>query len=304
MPAMMPLCSCAPQCQHTIHFVDFLPPPPSSLQITMMKILALPLLLAVPASADFFTVVHKFVDESAKTAFWAAQTPESAAAYATKNLADGVYNHYFLPDADNSDYINCLWETKNSMTDTEFQTFIDGPDGPSQNTFVNTPYRANVGAALPKSAFVAPLKLNNFDNKVPAGSVFWVEHTFVAGKAADWLAALANVVPAEMAAANIANGVNNPQFILLGTNDTDATMDAMCVWETENVMTVAEFQKFIDGPTGPGEGVFKNVVHKWNGAGYGPEPAFEAVAVPTSAPTASASAAFLSGTVVLFALTL
>ncbi len=40
----------------------------------------------------------------------------------------GYFNHCFMPLSQKG-HINCVWEVKDGISETEFQDFIDGPDG-------------------------------------------------------------------------------------------------------------------------------------------------------------------------------
>jgi len=228
-----------------------------------------------PKESKYRTVVHEFVDGQAE-AFWANMGVQANfQAFLAQNAEDNVHLHYFLPDTSGKK-VNCLWETSSCWSDTEFQTWVDGPRGPGQGVFVNTPYLANVGAYLPATGFNddgTPSGVPIPAGAAPQGSVYWVEHHFLNETvAAPWLANLPNWNQADYNTANYAIGVANPQFILKHPDSPSA----MCVWETKEVMTPAQFQAFIDGPTGPGEGVFNNVIHETAPGGVMPATAFPA----------------------------
>merc|ERR1711998_40222 len=221
-------------------------------------------------SANMRSVVHQFKEGTAD-AWWAYfADPDVFANFLAQNALDGTYMHYFLPDTDGT--INCLWETDGCWSDEKFQAWIDGPTGPGfmpetaplpyDNVFVNTPYMGTTAIA-PAPHFPTPPPEE--ECKTPEGSVYWVKHTFVEGPTADaWIEGLATFDFPGYEAFNLANGVNNPQFLLPSTDTSpgDMSPDCMCVWETAAPMTADEFQAFIDGPLGPGEGVFINTPHE------------------------------------------
>ena len=45
--------------------------------------------------------------------------------------------------------INCTWEAKGDCSPEDFQTFIDGPDGPGEGVFVNKCYKVMPGGMSP-----------------------------------------------------------------------------------------------------------------------------------------------------------
>jgi hypothetical protein len=65
----------------------------------------------------FITVVHTFVDDEKKAAWWAKMGPmmgDKAAmdAMAASHKAIGYTNHYAMPTGPKGDKLNCLWECK------------------------------------------------------------------------------------------------------------------------------------------------------------------------------------------------
>jgi len=232
---------------------------------------SMPMEPACETSARYRTVIHVFKEGTSGA--WNDWFSDSTNFnnFLAQNEMDGTYMHYFMPSTDGTT-INCLWETSSCWSDEDFQAWIDGPTGPGympptapmpyDNVFVNTPYRGTA-AIVPPPHFPDPPAVT--ECKAPAGSVYFVKHYFEPNALADtWIDNLATFNPEEYQAGNMANGVHNPQFILLSTDTTDGhgSPDAMCVWETESPMTPEEFQTFIDGPTGPGEGVFTNVPYQ------------------------------------------
>jgi len=227
---------------------------------------------ACTASRHLRSVIHKFKSDADVQAWYAYfGQPSTLSAFFAQNAIDGVYMHYFMPSTDGLT-INCLWETNGCWSDEYFQMWIDGPTGPglvppgvpgaNPNVFINTPHKGTTAIAppnhfLPDGTNVGGPPTGGKDSpcKPIQGSLFFVRHTYKPNPAAvDWVNGLATFSPPNYATYNFGNDVSNPQFILLDTNTTTGspTPDAMCVWETKNQMTPAEFQAYIDGPTGPG----------------------------------------------------
>jgi len=214
---------------------------------------------AAPGKAPcFFTVVHTFVEGKAE-AWWSAISSmgeKEWAAMAEKHHALGFHNHSFLPTS-TTGVINCLWECQAETTAEQFQAFIDGPDGPGEGVFVNQAYRVMDGGVLPTSFF---------HDSAPApampttGTFFWVHHTFKEGAAAGFWEMLRGMEPADFAAMaekNHALGLHNHSFAPCAVEGP-----CVCIWESNEPMTAESFQRFIDGPDGPGAGaVFDNAVH-------------------------------------------
>lgn len=85
---------------------------------------------------------------------------------------------------------------------------------------------------------------------------FSVVHTFNEGKADQWWQFISSMSPSDWAAMtdkHHALGFHNHSFL-----PTGPTGVINCLWECKSDVTVEEFQAFIDGPDGPGEGVFVN----------------------------------------------
>jgi len=83
---------------------------------------------------------------------------------------------------------------------------------------------------------------------------FSVVHTFVEGKADGWWAMLGSMTDAQQQAMYAKwheMGYHNHSFL-----PTSPTGLINCLWETKPGTTPEQFQAFIDGPDGPGEGVF------------------------------------------------
>jgi hypothetical protein len=59
----------------------------------------------------------------------------------------------------------CVWEAKDEMAVEEFQTFIDGPDGPGEGVFKNTVHKAMPGATLPRAHFTVQHRINKIPIK-------------------------------------------------------------------------------------------------------------------------------------------
>ena len=89
-----------------------------------------------------------------------------------------------MPEGGNAP-IMCLWETKEKMSVGDFQKFIDGPDGPSNDCLVNEVYKVMPGGILPPSYFAGHLKSENV-SAATSGSFFWIFHKFVKGKENDF----------------------------------------------------------------------------------------------------------------------
>lgn len=106
-------------------------------------------------TGSFFWVHHTF-QEGAADGFWemlSKMSAEDMAAMQEKNATLGFHNHAFLPCSAEGPCI-CIWESKEPMASEEFQTFIDGPDGPGAGlVFKNVVHAAMEGAALPSAKF-------------------------------------------------------------------------------------------------------------------------------------------------------
>lgn len=113
---------------------------------------------AKKTTGGFFWVFHEF-KEGAAPAFWemmGGMKPEDLAAMTAKNNELGFHNHAFLPCGEAGPCI-CIWEAKSAVTPEEFQTFMDGPDGPGAGAVFNNEVHAVMeGAVLPSARFTAP----------------------------------------------------------------------------------------------------------------------------------------------------
>lgn len=195
---------------------------------------------------------------------------EDYPALTKKNNDNGYHNHTFLP-ADMAGPINCLWECKEETSPEDFQTFIDGPDGPGPGIFVNKCYKVMPGGITP-----TPWDFTTPPTEAPkptTGSFFWVFHEFKEGAAKgfwDMMGAMKAEDLAALEAKNNSLGFHNPQF-----NPCGPEGPCICIWETKTAMEIAEFQAFIYGPDGPGAGkVFNNTVYKSMPAGVVPSAKF------------------------------
>ena len=83
-------------------------------------------------ASSFYIVNHHFKPGMAAE-WWgktgALMSDEAAFAENTKSTMEkGFFNHSFMPMAADGP-IYCVWEAKEGISDSEFQDFIDGPDG-------------------------------------------------------------------------------------------------------------------------------------------------------------------------------
>jgi hypothetical protein len=83
-------------------------------------------------ASSFYIVNHHFKPGMAGE-WWgktgALMSDEAAFAENIKSTMDkGFFNHSFMPMAAEGP-IYCVWEAKEGISDSEFQDFIDGPDG-------------------------------------------------------------------------------------------------------------------------------------------------------------------------------
>ena len=53
------------------------------------------------------------------------------------------------------DDIFCIWEASQPLSAEEFQSFIDGPDGPAPGVFINRVFPVIEGGITPSTAFPA-----------------------------------------------------------------------------------------------------------------------------------------------------
>ena len=81
--------------------------------------------------ASQFYIVHHHFKPGMAGSWWGvmAEADEAAqAAMAEKWLSMGYFNHCFMPLSQEGP-MYCVWEVKDSVSESEFQDFIDGPDG-------------------------------------------------------------------------------------------------------------------------------------------------------------------------------
>lgn len=103
------------------------------------------------SSGSFFWVHHTFRKGKAHD-FWADMAEMDMDAFEATCRAQGVVNHYFLPTTD-PDTVFCVWESEKPMDATEFQAWMDGPNGVSPGMFDNVVYPVVEGATLPSAKF-------------------------------------------------------------------------------------------------------------------------------------------------------
>ena len=99
----------------------------------------------------FFYVYHEFQEGAAPGFFeWVASLkPEDWTAVHDKNLSLNMWNHSFAPCGAEGP-VFCCWESRNDISVEEFQTFIDGPDGPGAGkVFINKVHKVMEGFPLP-----------------------------------------------------------------------------------------------------------------------------------------------------------
>jgi len=83
--------------------------------------------------ASSFYIVNHHLKPRMAAEWWgklgAHMSDEAAFAENVKSTMDkGFFNHSFMPMAAEGP-IYCVWEAKEGISDSEFQDFIDGPDG-------------------------------------------------------------------------------------------------------------------------------------------------------------------------------
>lgn len=218
----------------------------------------------------FITVVHTFVDDEKKAAWWAKMGPmmgDKAAmdAMAASHKAIGYTNHYAMPTGPKGDKLNCLWECKDEESAGKFQDFIDNDaiSPASGGVFTNACTRAMPGALVPGTGLT---DAEVVEPKPSSGAFFWVQHNFKEGGPAAWWPLMGPVLgdPAkfqEMVDQHKANGMYNHSFIA----DKAGTENPMvCIWEAQADCTVEEFQAFVDDASkgAPGNEHLENVVYK------------------------------------------
>lgn len=253
--------------------------------------------LFIPDAKKQWVVEHKFVPGKAEE-WWAGTAkmmadPAAFAAWTARQAELGFVNHHFMPQAMGGDAdMMCIWETKEEVTAKQFQQFIDGPDGPSFGALVNTCHTALPGGIFPATGF--KVNVPNIAKVEPTrGSFFWIHHEFKsADTAKQFWGMMGGMGPADMRAMGQKNhelGFHNHFFVPCGEAGP-----AFCVWESEKDLTVEEFQRFIDGPDGPGAGkIFDNACRKVAAGANVPSAKFpvkDAAATAKEAPESAAVA--------------
>ena len=93
-----------------------------------------------PPSSTFFIIHHEF-KEGAAEGFWSmmsGMSPADMDNLGKKNMELGMWNHSFMPTGPEGPCF-CVWEAKGECSIEQFQTFIDGPNGPGAGAvFKNT----------------------------------------------------------------------------------------------------------------------------------------------------------------------
>jgi len=109
------------------------------------------------STGNMFWVYHEF-KEGAAAGFWEMMGKlgaEEMAAMHAKNATLGFSNHSFQPCSPAGPVI-CVWESKEPMSEEQFQAFMDGPDGPGAGqVFVNTVHKCHPGGNPPSATFTA-----------------------------------------------------------------------------------------------------------------------------------------------------
>ena len=221
----------------------------------------------------YFAVKHIFNDAEKAQKWWGYISTLDLVKNAGKWSEAGFKNHAFLPSSPSGPVL-CIWETKNDMSEAEFQAFIDGPEGPDAQqigVFTNHVFKMMDGGKAPASYFAkgAP-EHENVPNAPGSGSFFWIEHEFVSEEAANKFWGMVSSWTADDWVngdiQNAANGWFNHVFL-----PTSPSGNVFCLWESKSKCSVEDMQKFIDGPNGPAPGVFKNTCYKaMDGAGLLP----------------------------------
>lgn len=230
-----------------------------------------------PKPPTFWVVQHKFKDFKHAQKWWAAtweffDTPGAPEAVAAQQQALGFANVFFLPGGlDKTMY--CVWESKFDVSEEEFQSFIDGEDGaPSPAAgLTNKVYKSNGAGMMPPTAFLStatPVEAVTawlsklFGKAKPAGpaqstgSWFLVHHTFRRGEAEPFWERIGAMAPEDWVA--MTERFNELGFHNHFFNPTTDPSTVFCLWECKDDISERDFQKFIDGPDGPGPGVFRN----------------------------------------------
>lgn len=105
-------------------------------------------------TGDFFWVHHKFKSKESCETFWASMADVDMAELEKSVNKLGFHNHYFMPTGETpKDDVFCVWESKVPMTIEDFQAFIDGPNSPAAEPFMNTVYKVLPAGATPSAKF-------------------------------------------------------------------------------------------------------------------------------------------------------
>ena len=81
--------------------------------------------------ASQFYLVHHHIKPKMSEAWWGivgGQTEEDSKEYEKSVMEKGFFNHSFMPMGPDGP-MYCVWEVKDGISASEFQEFIDGPDG-------------------------------------------------------------------------------------------------------------------------------------------------------------------------------
>jgi len=154
---------------------------------------------------------------------------------------------------------------------------------------MSTPFTDQTAAAVnsPKASVRAKATFEEAKGaaKPSAAPIFYtVVHTFNEGKAEAWWTMLATLDLAKMTQKWNAMGLHNHAFL-----PTSPTGKINCLWECKDANF--DFQAFIDGPDGPGEGVFVNTCHKVMASGLLPASVFQE-GTPVAKPAPSSGSFF------------
>jgi len=148
-----------------------------------------------PGTSKFFMVHHMF--KGGKAAEWwstfatLAGTPKMAQMESVWEML-GLKNHAFMPTGQEKDAF-CIWESKNGeMTESEFQQFIDGPNGPSFGCMNNRVYtiRSDLSQDIPYAQhFSANIEdtLKERVNQMFAQDNFYENNKFDEAKYNEWV---------------------------------------------------------------------------------------------------------------------
>jgi hypothetical protein len=111
----------------------------------------------IRTKGSFFWVKHDFKSPESAGEFWNAMGSLDFKAITAKNNKLGFHNHTFVPVAPEGPMF-CLWESDKDISVEEFQTFVDGPDGPSP-ALINHVHKTDLSAAaVPNAKFSVPVE--------------------------------------------------------------------------------------------------------------------------------------------------